>query len=117
MSLWYTPSNQGAGIGKPRHVRRWGTQQAGDLQYRDCSIKLVTFTTGLSVTRNTYQAAISDAGGRSLAYLRGHSSAEQAALAAREWIDRHIARLTRHLLPSNLGRIPTLPPASSESEP
>jgi len=116
MSLWYTPSNQNASTGKPRHLRRLGTQKAGDQQYRECSIKLITYTTGSSVKRNSYQAAVSDSSGRSVAYLRGYASPEQATKAAHEWIDRHFAKLAKHALPIDLGKIPKLPPEAPQSQ-
>lgn len=109
MSLWIAQRGRRFKETGKFHVRkRFGTQQSSGGQHRNWSYQLVSHSTGVSVRRTTFSVAILDPHRNRVAYLRDFSNLEQAATAAREWIDLRLSR-TWPKTPDDLGAIPAVP--------
>ena len=115
MSLWSSlRSRRNNETGKFRSRARLGTEKSPSGQHRGWSYQFVIHQTGTSVRRTIYSVSISDPHQNRLAYLRDFSSMEQAATAARAWID---CRLKRILPRSSAGAIGTIPAPPSQQSP
>ena len=115
MSLWSSlRSRRNNETGKFRSRVRLGTEKSPGGQHRGWSYHFVIHQTGTSVRRTIYSVTISDPHQNRLAYLRNFSNVEQAATAARAWID---CRLKRILPRSSAGSIGTIPAPPAQEDP
>jgi hypothetical protein len=116
MSLWCAQNGRRAReTGKFRTRARLGTAKTHGEGYRDWSYHFVSHSTGTSIRRTTYSVAILDPYQNRIAYLRDFSNIEQAAKAAREWIDLRLSRIWPKTL-ADLGTIPALPAAETAAQ-
>ncbi len=115
MSLWSSQrSRRNNETGKFRPRVRLGTEKSPGGQHRGWSYHFVIHQTGTSVRRTIYSVTISDPHQNQLAYLRDFLSVEQAATAARKWID---CRLSRIWPKSSAGAVGTIPALPAQEEP
>ncbi len=115
MTLWCSQTGPRKNdTGKFRSRVRFGTEKSPGGRHRGWSYQFVSHHTGTSVRRTIYSVSISDPHQNRLAYLRDFSSMEQAATAARVWIDR---RLKRILPRSSAGAVGTIPAPPSQQSP
>jgi hypothetical protein len=116
MSLWCSQSGRRRNeTGKFRTRARLGTVMTPGAEYRDWFYSFVSHSTGTSIRRTTYNVAILDPYQNRIAYLRDFSSIDQAAHAAREWIDHRLSLLGLNM-PADLGTIPALPAAETPAQ-
>lgn len=117
MSLWFPQSgSRSRDTGKFRTQARLGTDKSPGDRYRDWSYHFVSHSTGTSVRRTTYSVSILDPYRNRVAYLRDFPNIEQAATAAREWIDHTLSRFWPKTS-SEIGTIPAVPnPEMSDQE-
>ncbi len=116
MSLWSSQrSLRNNETGKFRPRVRLGTEKTPSGQHRGWSYQFVIHQTGTSVRRKIYSVSISDPHQNRLAYLRDFSSMEQAATAARVWIDRRLKRISPRSSAGAIGTIPA-PPIRVDSD-
>ena len=114
MTLWYA-NNSGpryADKGKFHRRPKTGIAPLESEVHRGWSYQFTTHQIGTSVRRKTYSATIFDTDGHRVEHLRGFSSLEQAGTAAREWIDRILAKINKRVQVTPLGNIPKLPNAA-----
>lgn len=110
MALWYSQSiHRVIDTGKFRPRTRIGTEKSSGSEYRGWSYHFVSHRTGASVARTLYSVSILDPYQNRVAYLRDYSDVQQAAEAAREWIDHTLSLKWPQTLNSSLGSIPELP--------
>ncbi len=110
MALWYSQTGRRkSDSGKFRSHVRLGTEKSPGGRHRGWSYHFVSHHTGTSVRRTIYSVAISDPHQNRLAYLRDFTSVEQAATAAREWIDHRLNRILPKSPACAVGTIPALP--------
>ena len=110
MSLWYAQNNRRVKeTGKFRRQTPFGTQKTPGGRHRGWSYHFVSHRAGTSVQRTTYSVSILDPHQNRVAYLRDFSSVDQAASAARQWIDHTLSKVWSPSLASDVGTIPQLP--------
>jgi len=103
--------------GKFRAHTKMGTDKAVPQQYREWHYSLVSHQLSSGVRRTRYAVSICDPQMNKAAYLRDFSTAEQATLAAHQWIDRILKKRLAKLRPGVIGTIPRLPTPSSTPTP
>ena len=117
MSLWFSQTGRRkSDTGKFRSRVRFGTEKSPGGRHRGWSYHFVSHHTGTIVRRTIYSVAISDPHQNRLAYLRNFSSVEQAATAAREWIDCRLSRIWPKSSAGAVGTIPALPAQESSDQ-
>ncbi|MCH7750908.1 MAG: hypothetical protein IH898_01965 [Planctomycetes bacterium] len=117
MSLWFSQTGRRkSDTGKFRSRVRFGTEKSPGGRHRGWSYHFVSHHTGTIVRRTIYSVAISDPHQNRLAYLRNFSSVEQAATAAREWIDCRLSRIWPKSSAGAVGTIPALPGQESSDQ-
>ena len=110
MSLWFSHTgHRNSDTGKFRSQVRLGMEKSPGGRHRGWSYHFVSHHTGTIVRRTIYCVTISDPHQNRLAYLRDFPSVEQAATAAREWIDYRLSRIWPKTLAGAVGTIPALP--------
>ena len=110
MSLWCSQTGRRkSDSGKFRSHVRLGAEKLPGGRHRGWSYHFVSYQTGTSVRRTIYSVTISDPHQNRRAYLRDFSSVEQAATAAREWIDHTLSRIWPKSSAGAVGTIPALP--------
>jgi hypothetical protein len=101
--------------GKFRTRARLGTVKTPGGEHRDWSYRFISHSTGASIRRSTFNVTILDPYQNQVAYLRNFPNIEQAAKAAREWIDQRLSRLWPKTL-ADLGKIPAVPEAKTPAQ-
>ena len=110
MSLWYAQSGPRSNdTGKFRSRARVGTESSGYGEHRGWSYHFVSHQTGTSVKRTSYSVSITDPYGNRVEYLRGFSRVDQAASAARDWIDALLRKMQPTASTAEIGTIPAVP--------
>ncbi len=116
MSLWSSQrSRRNNDTGKFRSRVRLGMEKSPGGQHRGWSYHFVIHHTGTSIRRKIYSVTISDPHQNRLAYLRDYPSVEQAATAARAWIDCRLKRILPRSSAGSIGTIPA-PPSQVDSD-
>ncbi len=116
MSLWFSQTGRPkSDTGKFRSRVRLGTEKSPGGRHHGWSYQFVSHQTGTSVRRTIYSVSISDPHQNRRAYLRNFSSVEQAATAAREWIDRTLSRIWPRSSAGAVGTVPA-PPSKVDSD-
>ena len=108
MSLWFSqvgrPKKES---GKFRPRARLGLQSKPGSEYRGWSYHFTSHSTGTSVKRTVYSVSILDPNENQAAYLRDFRNVDQAAQAAREWIDHTLSLVWPKV--AGAGNIPAVP--------
>lgn len=86
-----------------------GTDKTAGEEYRGWHYSLVAHQTGSDVRRIRYAVSILDTNKNRVAYLRDCCSIQQAADAAKRWIDQTLGRMLAQRAPIAVGTIPALP--------
>lgn len=118
MSLWYAQSGpRSHDTGKFRSHKQVGTEKSAGGKHRGWSYHFVSHQTGSNIRRSSFSASIVDPYGNRVEYLRGFASLDQAAVAAREWIDALLNKMMRRTAPGRgVGTIPAAPTAAESQE-
>jgi len=94
MSVWYAQNrDRSRDSGKFRQRAQTGLRKTAGGKHRGWSYEFVLHMTGSSVRRETCSVAICDPYGNRVDYLRGFTNLERAGSAAREWIDKMLAKM------------------------
>jgi hypothetical protein len=118
MTLWYANSNgpRYADKGKFHQHAKTGVSNLDQVEHQGWSYQFTSHQTGASVRRTSYSATIANPDGHRVEHLRGFSNLDQAGEAAREWIDKIIAKINKRLQITPLGNIPKYPNAAVNRE-
>ena len=95
--------------GKFQSELRLGTEKTDGGQYRGWRYSFIAHQASGATRRTQYAVSIRDANNNRAAYLRGCSSIQQAAEAAKHWIDNAMGKSPSSREQVNLGAIPPLP--------
>lgn len=106
---WYTHSGpRRKQHGKFQSQAKLGTEHAEGSQHRGWHYSFVMHQTGSGVKRTRYAVSISDPQHNRVAYLRDCSSIQQAAEAAKHWIDTTLSRIAANQLAGDVGALPAI---------
>lgn len=95
--------------GKFHRRAKFGAEASPGGKHREWTYNLISHQIGTSVRRTIYHAEIRDPHNNQLAFLRDFSSLDQAAKAARAWIDERLNLVAKLRAAGSVGQVPPPP--------